>query len=349
MKKIVILSAFLSPYRSGAEACVEEVSALLKNRYDLTIVTARLDRALPAEDVTEGGVRVVRVGLGHPIDKWLFPVLGPLAARRLKPDVLHAVLESYAGLALVKSRVLVPGARRLLTCQSTNTRLLLRMIHRAAHRVTAISTPLVERARRFGAPAVLIPNGIPLAAIEQERACGPRRPRSVLFVGRLEPMKGVDTLLRAFARLPAEASLRIVGEGSLRDELERLAGELRLGDRVTFTGRLTGVHVLREYANAEIFCGLSRSEALGNVFLEAQASGCAVVATRVGGIPDAVQDGETGLLVPPDDVDAAADALRMLLGDAALRVRLGEAGRTHAAAYDWAAIAERYAAVYDTL
>lgn len=104
--------------------------------------------------------------------------------------------------------------------------------------------------------------------------------------------------------------------------------------------------VYAEFAAAKIFCGLSRSEALGNVFLEAQAAGCAVLATSVGGIPEIVTNGLHGLLVPPDDVTAAAKALRTLLTDASKSQVLAEAGKTHAAAYDWQTIADQYGQVY---
>ncbi len=85
--------------------------------------------------------------------------------------------------------------------------------------------------------------------------------------------------------------LRIVGDRSQRKHLEQLAHDLKITDRLTFVGRLTPDKVADEFAQASIFCGLSRSEALGNVFLEAQAAGCAVVAMNVGGIPDIVKNG----------------------------------------------------------
>jgi len=375
MKKIVLFSAFVSPYRSGAEACAEEVAARLKDRYDITIIAARMRKDLPIDDVLPTGVKVKRVGFGSSIDKWLYPILAPSAAAALQPDIIHAVLESFAGLALMFSKSVVPHAKRILTCQSTNTSLLVAPMHRAAHRVTAISSVLVARAKHFGVDATLIPNGI--RSKELLEASAERVPGRILFVGRLEPMKGVDTLLEAFAvilrRAPAYAPglrtgtqddsagvmvsptnhdtvhLRIVGAGSERDRLERIATELKIADRITFVGKVAHDRIATEYASAEIFCGLSTSEAFGNVFIEAQAVGCAVVATNVGGIPDIVHNGATGLLVPPKDPAAAADALLRLLDDDDLRRRLGEGGRANAAKYDWEGISERYTTVYEKL
>jgi glycosyltransferase involved in cell wall biosynthesis len=345
MKTVVILSAFLTPRRSGAEACAEEVARELADRFHVTIVTARLDRSLPRRDTLNGRVPVLRVGLGFTFDKWLYPLLAPLVVRRLKPDVIHAVLESYAGLAMTICRRLGIKARYILTCQSTNTSLLLGQMHRSADVVTVISRALLERAARLGrSDAVLIPNGLRTADIPAL----PKIPGRILFAGRLEPMKGVDTLLRSFAALPSYTTLHVAGSGRLRRSLEAQAGKLGIADRVTFLDFIPVPDVYQEFAAAEIFCGLSRSEALGNVFLEAQAAGCAVVATKVGGIPDIVADGQTGLLIPPDDPKAAATSLQRLLEDPALRERLAAAGHQHAIQYDWSLIAERYAQVYES-
>lgn len=354
-QRIVILSAFLSPMRSGAEACVEEMPLHLVERFHFTIVTARLRRDLPRDDLLKGVIPVVRIGTGTRIDKWLFPFLAPLAASRLKPDIVHAVLESFAGLALVLCRFIIPRAKRLLTCQSTNTRLFLKLMHRCAHRITVISSALRARASSLGRDdTVLIPNGIPLPAIREALRKTDKEPGRVLFVGRLERMKGVDVLLHAYARvrehLPdARTKLVVVGDGSQAHELHMLADRLRLADLVSFPGKLPPADVLREYAKAEIFVGLSFSEALGNVFLEAQAAGCAVLATDVGGIPDIVHHGVTGILVPPGDDQKAAEEIERLLLDEALRNDLAARAVEHAQAYDWKRIAEQYGEVYDGL
>ena len=137
-RRIIIFSTFATPFRSGAEACAEEVPLALSDRYDFTIVTAWLDRSLPKLDQYQGSIPVVRVGFGHAFDKWLFPFLAPLVARSLKPDIIHAVLESYAGLAMIFARWLT-SAKTILTCQSTNTAFLIPWMHRSAHHITVIS------------------------------------------------------------------------------------------------------------------------------------------------------------------------------------------------------------------
>lgn len=291
----------------------------------------------------------------------------------LKPDIIHAVLETFAGFALKRCRV--KGAKKILTLQTTNTTFLKGPIIRAADQVTAISSVLVHRARQEGKDAVLIPNGIRLDLINHALSHRPKIDGRILFVGRLEQMKGVDTLLTAFAQLrgrtatsyendPAARSsparmrsdgqlaaihLRIVGDGSERKHLEKLAHDLNIMDRVTFVGRLTPDKVADEFAQASIFCGLSRSEALGNVFLEAQAAGCAVIGTNVGGIPDIVKDGQTGFLVRPDDVSGVTGTMKLLLKDETLRSGLAYNGQKHAKDYDWGVIAKMYRAIYEDI
>jgi glycosyltransferase involved in cell wall biosynthesis len=357
MKKLIFLSAFLSPYRSGAEAMVEEVSQRLAHEFDITIVTARLSKKLSKRDML-GNVKVIRVGFGLPIDKWLYPFLAPLQLGRLKPDIIHAVLETFAGLALFFCRC---KAKKILTLQTTNRSFLKKMILRYPKTVTGISSALVDIAASYGRKdVVLIPNGIDLSAIQEACTQYTKVSGRILFVGRLEKMKGVDTLLRALSPYPSPEGrgedifdrcvhLHIVGDGSERERLEALAQELGLSDRVVFCGRLTGVTLFREYAEAEIFCGLSRSEALGNVFIEAEAAGCAVIGTNVGGIPDIVQDKKTGILIPVDNIEAAAAAIQALSQDADVRQMYTIAGKKNAEAYDWSSIASRYRTVYATV
>jgi len=344
MKKLVILSAFLSPYRSGAEAMVEEVSKRLSGDFDITIVTARLSRTLKKRDILGKNVKIIRVGLGMPLDKWLYPFLAPFHVLVLKPDIIHAVLETFAGLALFFCPC---KARKILTLQTTNRTFLKTMIVRHPDTVTAISTDLVRIAKELGrTDVILIPNGIDLSALKDARRTSAKDSHRVLSVSRLEPMKGTDTLLRAFAKaikgLDPAIHLRIVGNGSLLLSLQALARELEIDHRVKFTGYITGPELFAEYAKAEIFAGLSRSEALGNVFLEAQGAGCAVLATKVGGIPDIVHHEQTGILVPADDTDAAAAELRRLLTDAPLRAKLSIAAEKNAETYSWDGIAKRY-------
>ena len=169
----------------------------------------------------------------------------------------------------------------------------------------------------------------------------------VLFTGRLVPYKGVDVLLRAMATV--DARLVVVGDGPLRGALEAQARDT-CGGRVTFAGIVADEELTALYHACDVFVlpSVTRAEAFGMVQIEAMACGKPVVSTSVSsGVPWVNQHQETGLIVPPADPDALADALRCLLGDAALRVRLGNGGRRRVAReFTAATMAERTVALY---
>ncbi len=165
---------------------------------------------------------------------------------------------------------------------------------------------------------------------------GTRGRKVVLTVARLVTRKGVLTALRAFARLlldVPDALYIVVGDGPERQSLEQTLHELGLTASVRFVGAVSDVTLLRWFAVCDVFVlvptalGGADAEGFGIVYLEAGAFGKPVVASRTGGVADAVQEGVTGLLVPPDDPVATADAIRRLLSDPALARRLGEQGR----------------------
>jgi phosphatidylinositol alpha-1,6-mannosyltransferase len=159
--------------------------------------------------------------------------------------------------------------------------------------------------------------------------------RWLLSVARLTRHKGIDTGLRALALLAERyPSLRyaVAGSGEERDALEQEAGELGVAGRVRFLTDVPDRDLPALYNCAEIYLGLSRLmeqrvEGFGISLAEASACGLPVVAGRSGGIPDAVRDGETGLLVDAERADAVADAVARLLDDGELRARMGAAGR----------------------
>ena len=169
----------------------------------------------------------------------------------------------------------------------------------------------------------------------------PERPVA-LFVGVLERYKAVDVLADAWRlaapRIP-EATLHIVGRGTLRDVPERLLADLPAQTR--WSESLSTPDVAQALDGSTVLALPSRSEGLGRVVVEAFCRGRCVVASRVGGIPDIVEDGATGLLVPPADPAALADALVRVLSDRAFAERLG--GAAHAAVQPWLATPEEYA------
>jgi glycosyltransferase involved in cell wall biosynthesis len=181
----------------------------------------------------------------------------------------------------------------------------------------------------------------------ERRALGP-----VLAVARLVPKKGLDTLVEACAvALARDDGIRaeIVGGGPLLDELRELANARGITDRVVFHGALAPDEVAEAYARCSVVVAPCRvgpdgdRDGLPTVLLEAMSRGIPVIATDALGIPELIEDGRNGLLVPPDDPGALADAILRLRSDASLAERLGTAGmRTVEGSY---ALAERSAAL----
>jgi glycosyltransferase involved in cell wall biosynthesis len=186
-----------------------------------------------------------------------------------------------------------------------------------------------------------------------------QRGRTVLHVGRLVEKKGTLTLIRAFARAAAacpDARLLILGDGPLRPSLEREAAASGCGERIRFAGHTPADEVARQLQQAWLLAAPSETarngdgEGLPNVVVEAAAAGLPVVATDHAGIPEAVIDGVTGLLVPEGDQQRLGDALLRLLGDPAMRAGIGAAARQRAEThFDARRQAARLETLYDRL
>ncbi len=178
--------------------------------------------------------------------------------------------------------------------------------------------------------------GIDPRAVRDRFALPDAGTRWLVTVARLQRHKGMDTVIAALPAILARAPdvrYAVAGAGPDRERLEKLTHKLGLADRVRFLGGVTDQDLPALYNLASVYVGASRRserlgvEGFGISLVEASACGLPVVAGNSGGIPDAVQDGETGFLVPPEDPAALADAICRLLGDATLATRLGENGR----------------------
>ena len=159
-----------------------------------------------------------------------------------------------------------------------------------------------------------------------------------LFVGRLAGVKGVPILIDAVSRLVKaypDFTLRLVGDGPDRNALEAEVAKRGLQDRIVFLGYKSQAEVAEELAQKDVFVLPSFAEGVPVVLMEAMASQVPVLTTRIAGVPELVEDGVNGRLVPPGDVDAFTEALSKLLSDSDLRQTYGAAGRAKVVAdYD---------------
>lgn len=323
---------------------------------------ARLHRGF-LEELEAASVPLVRIHRPRPRPDLLLRAALDVAAviRREQPDLLHAHNPAAAGAAAVARRL---AGRRDLPVVATFHGLVtgsaasaVRLLRRAADVVVAVSPAAATELVGAGLPrehvatvlnAVAVPRLRPRA--EVRRDLGLDDAELVVTVGRYRAEKNQQLLIEA-ARLlaPERPRLRvlIVGIGDLEDELRARAREAGLAGVVTVTGLRSDPLDLA--GAADVVTLTSTREALGLTLLEAMAAGTPVIGTAVGGIPDAVEDGRTGLLVPSGDAAALADALRRLLDDRGLAERLAAAGREEVERrFSLAAMTAGYRDVYDS-
>ncbi len=217
---------------------------------------------------------------------------------------------------------------------------------------------------------VIIPPGVdlshfyPIAADEAKMFVGLKPDdRMVLYVGRIEALKGIDTLIQAMSCLKPRAGQRPVhlaiigGEpgASAQDmtaemaRLQRLCDDLAIGQTVVFLGKRGQDTLPYYYSAAEVVVMPSHYESFGMVALEAMACGTPVIASEVGGLGFLVQDGETGFTVPDGDPQRLCEKLSLLLGDLELKAQMGRRAAEYAQDYSWDKIARRMAALYEEL
>jgi D-inositol-3-phosphate glycosyltransferase len=215
-------------------------------------------------------------------------------------------------------------------------------------------------------PGVDIHHFYPIPQDEAKDAIGiPAKDRMTLFVGRIEPLKGVDTLIRAMAIVKENCEffecphyLAVIGgdpEGRTEEvsnemkRLQDLCHDLGLDDMVLFLGKRGQNTLPYYYSAAEVVVVPSHYESFGMVALEAMACGTSVIASKVGGLAHLVKDGETGYFVPAQNPEALAEKLQLLLNHKELRHRMGARASAYAKDFRWELIVNQIMAVYQEL
>ncbi|MEE8347692.1 MAG: glycosyltransferase [Dehalococcoidia bacterium] len=239
-----------------------------------------------------------------------------------------------------------------------------RLVAQGADRIICASEgerrDLIEHYGVPAARAVQVPCGVdtdhfrPLPRVSARKELGlPQDEPLVLYVGRIEPLKGIDILLRAAAEMEGRFCLLVVGgdsrESSRKAELRQLAADLGITERVFFQDAVSHERLPLFYSAADVCVVPSYYESFGLVALEAMACGIPVVASRVGGLLETVRDGQTGYLVPWRCPEPFAERLELLLDNESLRRSLGHMARSAVERYRWAEVAARVEDVYHEL
>jgi D-inositol-3-phosphate glycosyltransferase len=295
-----------------------------------------------------------------------------VAARELKVHWGVPVIHMFHTLGMMKNRIARSPAEMEGEYRITGEQQVLQTADRIVAATPAEKTQLEFLYHADPRQITIIPPGVdtshfyPIPEEEAKAFIGiTRDDRMILFVGRIEPLKGIETLIRAISLLSGRGILTrcahyltIIGgdisdtESELTSELQRLKALTRqvgIEDLVLFLGKRDQSSLPYYYSAAEVLVMPSHYESFGMVALEAMACGTPVVASQVGGLAYLVQDGITGFSIPDGDPEALADSLALLVCKDDLRKKMGEQAAHHARQYDWDIITQQILELYQTL
>ncbi len=262
------------------------------------------------------------------------------------------ILLSYTRLKGIRTLILFYGKDILSARESISASIALKISPRLAKKIT-VNSRYTESLlpKRYAKKIEILYPSVDAAITEVSAKEGGR---TVLFVGRLVKRKGVDDLLTAFTTVSKkfpDSKLEIVGDGPELENLEKLAKEAGIDKSVKFFGRLAGKELYERYANCALFVMPSRStkndvEGFGTVFLEAGIFAKPSIGTTSGGIPEAIRDNVTGLLVPEGNAELLARAIEKLLSDPELAGKMGQAAKKIVLAeFTWESATEKLASM----
>ena len=368
LKRVLILTTAYLPQIGGSELAIKNITDRLPEiRFDL--ITSRLSKDIP-EHERIGDLNVYRVGevaglFSFLLPKNFFPISVFLKAIKLirkqgRHDIIHAYQASQAAGGGWLLKWVYPKTPFLLTIQEGKDlnrqpwlmRFFRYFIFKKADSITVISNYLAQyvRSQNSKVPISIIPNGVDVGKFKPE---GEHNPKTIITSSRLVKKNGIGDLVDAIAVVKKEVpdiKLLIVGSGEQAKELKTKSSFLGLENNIEFIGEVLNDLLPKYLAKASIFVRPSLSEGLGIAFLEAMAAGLPIVATPVGGIPDFLKDGETGLFCKVNNPEDIAEKINTILSDDNLRDRLITNGRKLVEEkYTWDKIAEEFRNLYESI
>lgn len=363
--RVLHVGKYYPPVPGGMERVLQLLCEREREHVDSRVLVASTDRMTRREVVN--GVPVTRAGSLAMIGSVALSavLLRELGRTQADLTVVHEpnpvalvadVVTQQRGPLIVyfHSEVVRPAWKYQLLYRPFLTRVLDR-----AARIIVASPTMAETAMQlegYRDRCVVIPYGIEPRSLARTPAVQARAAELkarlgsplLLFVGRLVSYKGVDVLIRGLMDTPA--TLAVAGDGPLRGQLQQLAADLGVLDRIRFLGSVpdSDLHALYHACDALVLPSITRAEAFGMVQIEAMACGKPVISTAVpSGVPWVNRHGETGLVVPPGDAAALRGAIQRVLADPELRIRLGAGGvKRVAAEFTARRMAERTVALY---
>ncbi|HOZ53626.1 MAG TPA: glycosyltransferase family 4 protein [bacterium] len=367
-KNILIFSTAYFPFVGGAEVAVREITDRVADDFCFDMITARMDKKLKKfENI--GGINVYRIGWGVPfIDKLYLAFFGWVRAKKLNKNRKYlfswSIMASFGGFAALSFKVKC-GVPLLLTLQEGDDlkyidkkvffikRRFLKIFKKADF-IHSISIFLKEWAISNGAKSSIsvIPNGVDISKFKRPDDFNRKEFRYglgfedndklIITTSRLVKKNGTKDLIESLVNLPSNFKLLILGDGDERDYLINLAKRLMIDDRVFFFGLVSHYDLPKYLWSSDVFCRPSLSEGLGNSFLEAMLSGLPTIATKVGGIPDFLVDGENGWFCGVENSGDIAEKIKQVFKDEKIKEEIVErAIKTVEDNYDWSLVAEK--------
>lgn len=373
--RVALFPSAFHPHFGGVEELARQLAQQLRRTgHEPSIFTNRWPKNLPAIEEFEG-LRIYRWVFRVPEREWRQMLTSLLFAKFTLRQVYSRLISEQAQVIHIQcvssnSYYAVRASRRLklplvvtlqgeltmdaggLFQKSRYAQGLMRMALNEADVVTACSGKTLADAEEFcghslGERARVIFNAASGTDFEKVESYAHSKPY-ILAIGRVVPQKGFDLLIKAFSQAGiVDHDLLIAGDGTECTALKELVTALGMQNRVYFLGRADRGKVAALFQGASFFVLPSRSdEGLPVVCSEAMAAGKAIVATRSGGVPEAVQNGETGIIVEREDVEGLAGAMAELANNPALRNKYAKGGRVRSREFSWPVVTEKYVDSY---
>lgn len=363
MKIAITIPLFPPKWLAGMEIATYNIAKhLARMGHEVHVITA-LDEGLPKESMEEGfhvhrifwrKIRFVGV-----ISFWakVFLIL-----RKVNPDIIHAqsigiCIPAFIAKKLLRKPYVVWGRGSDVYLPGKFIKSISKLVLKNANMVIALTDDMKREMQKICSRDVsVIPNGIDSERFENLSRESIRKKlkiedneKIITFVGTLRPVKGLKYLIKAMKFMIEEnknVKLMLVGDGEEREELESLVEDFGLKERVEFIGRVQNEEIPQYLVTSDVFVLPSLSEGFPVTILEAMASELPIVATKVGGLPEIIKDGENGFLVEPKYPEKIAEMVLLVLGNDELRERISKKNKEKAKDYSWDCVVEQLECIY---